>query len=1101
MPHLTEVGTIRELIDAMAAELPDQTFLISPETEIELNFKQLQEQSIDFYGRLRGLGLEPGDRIALMMDNGLCTAQLFLGAMYAGFVVVPLNVRAGQSQLAYTLAHCQAKIVFVESKYDSLIGNILDQLPHQVKVVPADPDRLPEITDTIGETAGLPRVLPEHPAMLIYTSGSTGLPKGPIHTHKSILAHARNSIAAHRLTAEDRSLLVLPLYHINAECVTLMPALMSGGSVVVPHGFLIGDFFNWLDRFGCTWSAVVPTIISQLLDWKNPGTACNRGIRQRIRFLRSSSGPLSPALHQEFINKFNLPLIQAMGSSEAGNIFSNPVPPGENKIGSPGLPWGFELKIINREGAELPAGEPGEILLRGAGMMQGYYNDPEATAAALDDEAWLHTGDLAYRDQDGYVFIVGRSKELIIKAGMNIAPKQIDETLESHPAVLEAAAVGVPDRYVGEDLVAFATLRDGALCDEQDLLRYCESRLGLFKTPTRIYFVPDLPKGPSGKIQRLHLVETAKWHALANHLPFEGGYETTASADAAALPGAGLQVADMIGEIWTELLGPIVLTPESNFFACGGQSLQAIQCLSQLRDRTSVLLSLSDFFENATIAQLAAKVQQRLAIAAAHPASDAKALPSIPQSILERDRSLPCRLSPSQEGVWFMQQFNMGEPVYNEAEAARLKGELDIGALERAFNAIVDRHEILRATIETRDDRPVIVVHDEWPVTFKRISLLERDAGAREAELERLLAEEPRRPYDLASEPGIRVTLIEMAPNDHALILMMHHIVCDSSSIGVLWRELATRYETVRHGRPDSLPPLPMQYTDYAVWQRQAAQKMQCERDLSFLRERLHGAPALLDQPTDRKRPPVFSFRGNKRSFEFGAALTLDLRRLCRQQQTTLFVIFAAALNMLMYRYAMQDDILIGVPIAVRDLPELQPLIGFLINTIPLRVDLSGNPTFDALLARVQQDVADFYAHRAAPLDQLVAALQPARDLSHSPIFQVMLVWRDRNDKPQFIGFPGLVVEPLLAHAKIAKFDLTFELFDDGNKIQAYVEYSTDLFDTARIERMMGHLHVLLESAAASPGQRLTELSLLTDAERQQLLAEWTMDEADELYS
>jgi hypothetical protein len=426
---------------------------------------------------------------------------------------------------------------------------------------------------------------------------------------------------------------------------------------------------------------------------------------------------------------------------------------------------------------------------------------------------------------------------------------------------------------------------------------------------------------------------------------------------------------------------------------------------------------------------------------------------------------------------------------------------LDIGALERAFNAIVDRHEILRATIETRDDRPVIVVHDEWPVTFKRISLLERDAGAREAELERLLAEEPRRPYDLASEPGIRVTLIEMAPNDHALILMMHHIVCDSSSIGVLWRELATRYETVRHGRPDSLPPLPMQYTDYAVWQRQAAQKMQCERDLSFLRERLHGAPALLDQPTDRKRPPVFSFRGNKRSFEFGAALTLDLRRLCRQQQTTLFVIFAAALNMLMYRYAMQDDILIGVPIAVRDLPELQPLIGFLINTIPLRVDLSGNPTFDALLARVQQDVADFYAHRAAPLDQLVAALQPARDLSHSPIFQVMLVWRDRNDKPQFIGFPGLVVEPLLAHAKIAKFDLTFELFDDGNKIQAYVEYSTDLFDTARIERMMGHLHVLLESAAASPGQRLTELSLLTDAERQQLLAEWTMDEADELYS
>ena len=247
----------------------------------------------------------------------------------------------------------------------------------------------------------------------------------------------------------------------------------------------------------------------QLLDWKDPKAESRAAAFQRIRFLRSSSAPLSPSLHREFLEKFKLPLIQAMGSSEAGNVFSNPVPPGTNKIGSPGLPWGFEGKIVDREGAELPLGEPGEVLLRGDGMMQGYYKDPAGTAAALDAEGWLHTGDLAYRDEDGYFFVVGRSKELIIKGGMNIAPKQIDEILESHPAVLEAAAVGVPDRYVGEDVVAFAVLRDGMSCDEGELLSFCEGRLGHFKTPSRIHFVQDLPKGPSGKVQRLKLQEEA----------------------------------------------------------------------------------------------------------------------------------------------------------------------------------------------------------------------------------------------------------------------------------------------------------------------------------------------------------------------------------------------------------------------------------------------------------------------------------------------------------------------------------------------------------------------------------------------------------------
>ena len=398
--------------------------------------------------------------------------------MYGGFVSVPLNVRAGLSQLGYALNYCDAKVVFAGHQYGALIEKVTADLQRPLEVIPVDIDGCPEAFEI--PSGALPPIQAEDAALLMYSSGTTGQPNGAFHAHRSILAHGRNSAHAHQLTASDRSLLVLPLYHINAECVTLIPTLMTGGSVVIPHGFAVSEFWNWLDDYHCTWSAVVPTIISQLLDWKDPKAHTRAAAFQRVRFLRSSSAPLSPSLHREFLDKFKLPLIQAMGSSEAGNVFSNPVPPRTNKIGSPGLPWGFEAKVVDREGRDVPVGEPGEVLLRGEGMMLGYYKDPDKTTEALDAEGWLHTGDLAYRDEDGYFFIVGRSKELIIKGGMNIAPKQVDEVLELNPAVLEAAAVGVPDRYLGEDVIAFVVLRTDMTCSEKELLSFCESYLGHF---------------------------------------------------------------------------------------------------------------------------------------------------------------------------------------------------------------------------------------------------------------------------------------------------------------------------------------------------------------------------------------------------------------------------------------------------------------------------------------------------------------------------------------------------------------------------------------------------------------------------------------------
>jgi acyl-CoA synthetase (AMP-forming)/AMP-acid ligase II/acyl carrier protein len=1102
------INTVRDLIDRMACTRPDVAFLFSTEAGRVLTFKALKEQSHRLYGWFRQMGLEHGDKIAFMMDNGLFTAQLFLGAMYGGFVSVPLNVRAGVSQLSYTLDHCDAKVVFVGSKYDALIKEVMVHVRRPVEIISADLDSCPELSEMPSVRGILHPIKPEDAALLMYSSGTTGQPNGAVHTHRSVLAHGRNSARAHQLTAADRSLLVLPIYHINAECVTLMPTLASGGSVVIPHGFVVSEFWNWLDDYRCTWSALVPTIISQLLDWKDPKTESRAAAFRRIRFLRTSSAPLSPSLHREFLDKFKLLLIQAMGSTETGSPFSNPLPPGENKIGSPGLPWGFETKIVNRDGAELPVGEPGEVLMRGDGMMQGYYKDPLGTAAALDTEGWLHTGDLSYRDEDGYFFVVGRSKELIIKGGMNIAPKQIDEVLEAHPAVLEAAAVGVPDRYLGEDMVAFAVLRDGMSCDERELRGFCEKHLGHFKTPTRIHFVNDLPRGPSGKVQRLKLEEDAAQ-------PEAGSYQGKSAglSDGRASPAVSVvlttPIDQIVAEAWAKLLTQPQVDEHTNFFALGGHSLMAIECLSLLREKLPIALSLTDFFENPTVAQQAALIRKRLRadnfssfesiVAWESELLQKVGPPTADEAIPLRDRSLPCPLSRNQMRLWFMEQLNSGVPVYNESEAVRLRGALNIDVLEKALNVIIARHEILRTTIQATGDQTSAVVQESWQLRLKQIDLSLLPPAQREAEVDRLLIDEPRLPHHLEIEPGIRATLLRLGQIEHVFIVMMHHIICDWSSEGVLWRELSALYRAGCGGQPLELPALSIQHGDYAAWQQQQTTLRNLGEDLAYWEENLREAPALLDLPTDNPRPHIMSYRGARQRFQIPSALVLALRDCSRREKVSLFTVITAALDTLFYRYTGQEDILLGIPLADRDRPELQSMIGFLLHTHVLRTQVSGDLSFRKLLARVQKGVLDLYAHRFPSFDEVVSRVRPQRNPSYSPLFQVMINWRDRDQALSFIGLEGIEVESLLSESRTAKFDLTLMLTDEGDNIDLQIEYNTDLFDGARIERMVGHLLTLLEGAAANPEHRLADLPLLTNAERRQLLVEWNTVKVDEI--
>ena len=501
--------TIREYVDRQAAEQPEAIYLIAPETGRAMTFFELQRASRTLTRYLLGMNIEPGEKVALLMHNGYQACRLFVGAMYGGYCVTPLNLLAQASQLGYVLEHSDVRIVFAAPDQLQRLNTALASVPREIKVVACDVDAqefLPE--DTVAAN-DLPTPAEEDDALMMYTSGTTGKPKGVVLTNRSVISGGQFVSAAHELGPEDRVMAVLPLYHINAQIVTATSPLVHGGSLVLPNRFSASSFWETAAKHQCTWLNVVPTIISYLLNGPDP----RQLDLSRVRFCRSASAPLPPSQHRAFEEKFGIGIIETLGLTEtAAPCFSNPLDPARRKIGSPGQAFGNEAKIVGGDGNTLPPQVPGEILVRGPNVMKCYYKNPEETARNLTPDGWLHTGDLGYLDEDGFVFVTGRIKELIIKGGENIAPREIDEALLKHPAVLEAAAVGIPDKHYGQEIMACVVLRPGVTCSEDELRIFCLPELGKYKTPKLFHFVSDLPKGPSGKVQRLKLLELTEFN-------------------------------------------------------------------------------------------------------------------------------------------------------------------------------------------------------------------------------------------------------------------------------------------------------------------------------------------------------------------------------------------------------------------------------------------------------------------------------------------------------------------------------------------------------------------------------------------------------------
>ena len=499
-------ATLRELIDAHATARPHAPFLFAPEPDRVVPYEALRAGARSLAALLDALGVPAGEPVAFMLPNGISAAQLFLGVMYAGRVVAPQNLLAQDSYLEYALVHSGARVVFAAQEHAPRLRAIAARHADCFAVRVCDVDGLD--LPAAGDTALAPLSAGD-PALLMYTSGTTGQPKGALLSHGNLLASGEAVSASLELGHDDRLLSSLPLYHINGQCIATISPLVSGGSIVMPHRFSVSQWWPLVERYRPTWINVVPTIIAYLLNGAPPDDA-QRDACRAVRFARSASAPLPPAQHRAFEERFGISVIEAMGLTESASIaFSNPLDAGRRKLGSPGLPLGVEARVMRAEGSEARAGEVGEVQLRGPSVMMGYFRADDLTARAIDRDGWLSTGDLGYRDAEGYYFITGRLKELIIKGGENIAPREIDEALLRHPAVLECAAVGVPDPDYGQEILACVVLKPGEHCSEDDLRAHCLRELGRYKSPRYLRFVNELPKGASGKVQRLKLLETS----------------------------------------------------------------------------------------------------------------------------------------------------------------------------------------------------------------------------------------------------------------------------------------------------------------------------------------------------------------------------------------------------------------------------------------------------------------------------------------------------------------------------------------------------------------------------------------------------------------
>ncbi|HEX5709303.1 MAG TPA: amino acid adenylation domain-containing protein, partial [Pyrinomonadaceae bacterium] len=1056
---------IHELFEQQAQRTPSAAAVAFG--DVTLTYRELDERANRLAQHLRSLGVGRESLVGVLLERNEQMVVSVLAVLKAGGAYVPLDPAYPQERLRFTLEDARAGVLITQESLltRESLADLLGAAALSVVRVDADSEQIAAHPDTPPASG----VTAENLAYVIYTSGSTGRPKGVAIAHRSAAALVSWALSVYD-AGQLRGVLAATSLSFDLSVFELFVTLASGGCVLVADSAL--SLAAVATRHKVTLVNTVPSAMAELLRAGDvPGG---------LEVVNLAGEPLTRALAEG---------TYAAGAARVYNLYG----PTEDTTYSTwelvnrgceptiGRPISnTRAYVLDARMSLVPVGVAGELYLGGDGLARGYLNRPDLTAERFVPDPFAHTpggrlyrtGDVVRYLPDGRMEFMGRADHQVKVRGFRIELGEVESALAEHEAVRECVVVAREFEGGDKRLVAYVVAEEkgeGALAAElsaAELRAHLKGRLPEYMVPTAFVTLDAMPLTPNGKVDRKALPKPSEGTMRVEYV------------------GARTPVEGVLAGVWSRLLGLEKVGVNENFFELGGHSLLATQLVSGVREALGVDLPLRAVFESPTVAELATRVKREIGAGTASPAAIVRA---------PRDEALP--LSFAQERLWFLDRLEPGSALYNMPAALRLRGALDVDALSMTLDEVVRRHESLRTTFPVIEGRPAQAISDAARLQLRLDDLSHLEGAAREARVRELTAEEAARPFDLARGPLVRASLLRLAEDEHVLLWTMHHIVSDGWSLGVLVAEVGALYEAYSNGRPSPLPELEIQYADFAVWQRGWLQGEVLEGHLDYWRKQLAGAPPVLELPTDHSRPSVQTFRGARNAFKLPPELTAQLRALSQREGVTLFMTLLAAFQVLLSRYSGQDDVVVGTPIAGRNRAEVEGLIGFFVNTLAMRADLSGDPTFVELLGRVRESALGAYAHQDVPFEKLVEELQPARHLGHSPLFQVMFIFQ--NTPASTASLSGLHLSALPIETLTAKFDLTLELREEREQLIGELEYSTELFEQETIEKLARAYEELLGEMAGRPRAKLSEALTVKGEERRRLLVEWNDTHTD----
>jgi len=1050
--------SIPQLLEYLAERIPDAPAILAP-GRAPLTYGRLH-QHVDETGRtLRALGIGCHDRIAVMLPNGPEMAVAIL-TVAASAACAPLNPAYSAEELDRYLADLRPRALITRAGMDSPAWRVAVARGVRVVELSTAPDAEAGFFTLRGDTHGLASsheaVGPDDVALLLLTSGTTSRPKVVPLTHTNVCTSAYCSGLALTLRETDRCLNVLPLFHGHGLIATVLASLAAGASVVCTPGCDVNNFFAWLTAFRPTWYSAVPTMHQAIIAQAPHARQCLAGCR--LRFIRSASAPLPLRVLTELERTFEAPVIEFYGMTEVASspIACNPLPPRQRKPGSVGIRVGLDVAIMGEGGALLPGGQTGELVVRGASVMQGYDGDPAANRDAFAG-GWFKTGDLGFFDDDGYLFLTGRSREIVNRGGEKVAPQEVDDVLMEHPAVAQAVTFAVPHATLGEDVAAAVVLWPHAAATAKEIRQFALRRLADFKVPRDVLIVEELPGGPTGKLQRIGLAAKL---GLAGHVVMPETFVAPRTP-----------VEETLAGLWAEVLEIDHVGIHDNFFALGGDSLLATQFLARVHDTMHLEVAFSRFFETPTVAEIAHHLETLIQ---AGQGCQMSAIAPVP-------RGDPLPASIAQERLWQLQQVLPGLPFFNILYALRLTCPLDVAVLKQSLNEIIRRHEILRTTFAVIDGRHVQVIAPELNMPLTLDDLYSLPESEKETVGHQLVQEEALQLFDLVQGPLFRTRLVRLGEQEYLLIVTMHQVIGDGWSLGVLANELAALYEAFFAGEPSPLPPLSIQYADFAQWQRRWPLQPGMVAQLAYWNEQLRDPLPVLELAADRPRRTMDGLRTARQALALPARLSEAARRFSHREGGTLFMALVAALKTLLHSYLGQDDVRVATLVANRNRPGTGGLIGPLANAVILRTDLGGDPTAQEVLRRVRATTLAAYAHQDLPFEELVATLERERGLEPVTLSRVMIVLQNAALRPatrsgRALSFEEAKPSMLLPLVTATTFDVVLMLHESAQGLAGSCVYKPDLFGATTINHLLGDFQGVLERMVMQPEQPMSTI-------------------------